>query len=100
MMKICLLFSITAPILMSGCNAESSVVGAYKVNRSPGRDTLFIEQNHKFRQHYVDSNGNSYTNEGEWRFSSAALEFDGFIWYLPGYGPNDRRKVFWIGNYR
>jgi hypothetical protein len=80
--------------LCFGCYGKKDAIGTYIGNHPFSADTLFVLSNGTFKQHFV-AKGVSYINCGSWNYNGKVIDFNNFISYLPGYGPNDKRKVYW-----
>lgn len=87
-------------LFLLGCRKfVDRVQGKYVANHKYGHDSIFINADHSFHQSFQDRRGQIFYNEGLWKVNDGKIEFDKFIWFIPGLGPTDRRQVFWIANY-
>jgi hypothetical protein len=45
---------------------KEQLVGTYEITYSFGTDTLILNSDNTYEQHFVDADGNVYTNRGKW----------------------------------
>jgi len=81
-------------ILLQSCGSYNAE-GVYVSNCKCGNDTLEIFANNRYYQHFIDKDGKSFYNKGNWMQRADTLMFDGFIWYIPGIGDEGKRRGYW-----
>ncbi len=61
-------------LLLCGCVPEprtytkQQLLGEYRIQYSFGVDTLILDANNTYEQHFTDTSGKTYTHRGKWDF--------------------------------
>jgi hypothetical protein len=85
--------SLIISIMLLGCSSSSieleDVVGVYVCNHKYAADTLFVLPDSSY-VHKVQLDTGVVIDNGCWKMDEGKMYFQGFMFYIPEYGPSIR----------